>query len=207
MATNSSALIVPPPSSPATVTNDIRAIKPPMEIPDGWAWLWWTLGVVVLAALMMLAWRWWRRKRIQVPPIPFVPAHVRARQKLEQALALISDPRLFCIEVSDIVRWYLEERFEFRAPERTTEEFLLELRATELLTPDQKQSLGEFLQSCDLVKFARYEPPETELRALYDSALRLIDETQYDQPDTLPHSTKAQPRSSTARPPHLTPRT
>jgi hypothetical protein len=80
--------------------------------------------------------------------------------------------------VSDTIRLYLEERFDFRAPERTTEEFLYELQGTNLLTSDQKDSLGGFLQSCDLVKFARYEPGEAELRNLHDSALRLVEETE-----------------------------
>ncbi len=61
---------------------------------------------------------------------------------------------------------YLEERFDFHAPERTTEEFLYELQGTNLLTAAQKQSLADFLASCDLIKFAKYEPTETELRAL-----------------------------------------
>src|SRR5205814_663823 len=86
-------------------------------------------------------------------------------------------PKPFCIAVSDAVRAYLEERFEFRAPERTTEEFLHELRKTDLLSEDQKGTLGEFLCSCDLVKFAKYEPNETKLRELYGAAMRLVDET------------------------------
>jgi len=98
----------------------------------------------------------------------------------DAALAMIQDPRLFCIEVSNIARIYLEERFNFHAPERTTEEFLAELQSTRLLAPDQKDSLGQFLQSCDLVKFARFEPTEAALHELHDSALRLVDETQYD---------------------------
>jgi hypothetical protein len=110
------------------------------------------------------------------PPIP--PAHVRARQKLQEALSLIARPKPFCTMVSDTIRLYLEERFDFRAPERTTEEFLYELQGTNLLTSDQKDSLGGFLQSCDLVKFARYEPGEAELRNLHDSALRLVEETE-----------------------------
>ena len=56
----------------------------------------------------------------------------------------------------------------------------MELQSTTLLTPDQKESLGGFLQSCDLVKFARFEPTEAVLRELHDSALRLVDETQFD---------------------------
>jgi hypothetical protein len=179
MNANSSAILVPPPA-PAAMTNDLRAIKPPVEIPNDWAWVWWTLGAAVFIALVVIAYVWWRKKRAQVPPIPVIPPHIRAKQKLHAALALIHDPRLFCTEVSGIARVYLEERFNFHAPERTTEEFLLELKATTLLTLDQKQSLGEFLQSCDLVKFARFEPTEAALRALHDSALRMVDETQFD---------------------------
>jgi hypothetical protein len=82
--------------------------------------------------------------------------------------------------VSNTLRLYLEERFNLRAPERTTEEFLVELRTSRHLTVDQKQSLGEFLESCDLVKFARFEPNEMALWQLHDAALRLVDETQFD---------------------------
>ena len=54
----------------------------------------------------------------------------RARMKLEAALLLIHEPRAFAIAVSDAVRVYLEERFQLRAPERTTEEFLRDLKKT-----------------------------------------------------------------------------
>ena len=138
----------------------------------------WIAGAIVVAAMAFFAWRYWRRRRLLVPPIPVVPAHIRARQKLEQALGLLGQPREFCILVSDTIRLYLEERFDFRAPERTTEEFLHELRETNLLLPEQKDSLGEFLKRCDLVKFARYEPGEPELRDLHGAALRLVEETE-----------------------------
>lgn len=159
-------------------TNALRDIKPPIEIPSGWAWLGWLAGALALAALAYWAWCYWRKKQQQLPVVPVVPAHVRAKQKLAEALALIGQPKEFCIVVSDTVRWYLEERFDFHAPERTTEEFLHELRGTDLLTPDQKDSLVEFLNRCDLVKFARYEPVEAELRDLHAAAVRLIEETQ-----------------------------
>jgi len=161
-----------------TATNDLRDIKPPVEIPSGWAWVLWSLLAVAMVAAAYWLWRYWQKRRMQEPVIPVIPPHVRAREKLQEALALISQPREFCILVSDTIRCYLEERFDFHAPERTTEEFLYELRATSLLTPDQKESLGEFLKRCDLVKFARYEPREPELHDLHASALRLVEETE-----------------------------
>ena len=170
----------------AAGTNALRDIKPPEAIPSGWAWVWWTLAALAVAALTVWAWRHWRKRKARIPVTPPLPAHIRARQKLQEALALISRPKPFCILVSDTVRVYLEERFEFHAPERTTEEFLHELRGTNLLLPDQKDSLGEFLRRCDLVKFARYEPAEPELRDLHDAALRLVEETEPQPFDSRP---------------------
>src|SRR5262249_45843355 len=129
-------------SHSAGLTNELRDIKPPVVIPSGWLWVWWAVGALGTAALLYLAWRYWQKRKAFVAPVPVIPAHVRAKQKLEEALALIGQPREFCIRVSDTIRWYLEERFDFHAPERTTEEFLYELKGTSLLTPDQKTSLG-----------------------------------------------------------------
>lgn len=159
-------------------TNDLRDIRPPVEIPNGWALVLWLAVALAVAALLYLAWRYLKQRQMAAAIVPPVPAHVLAKQKLEEALALIGRPREFCIVVSDTARWYLEQRFNFHAPERTTEEFLYELKATDLLTPDQKSSLGEFLQRCDLVKFARYEPREPELLELHGSAVRLVEETE-----------------------------
>ncbi len=157
---------------------DIRDIRPPVGIVNPWVWLGWALLVLALVAAGVLLWRWWRRKKVVAALVPPVPPHVRAKQRLASALALIGQPREFCIAVSDALRVYLEERFQFRAPERTTEEFLLDLKKTDLLLRDQKESLEEFLTRCDLAKFAKYEPRELELRELHVSALRLVEETE-----------------------------
>ena len=165
-------------NSVASNASDIRDIKPPIDIPNGLAWLWWLLAILAVIVAVMLLWRWWQKRKTFVPVVPPVPAHVRAKQKLAEALALISQPKPFVTAVSDTARFYLEERFQFRAPERTTEEFLRELGGTKLLLPEQKASLGDFLAGCDLVKFAKYEPGENELRELHASAVRLVEETE-----------------------------
>jgi len=165
-------------NSTAQAVNDIRDIKPPVAISSGWEWFWWGLTAMVIIAAIIWWWRWWQKKKLEVPMIPPVPAHIRAKQKLEEALALIAQPKPFVIAVSDTARTYLEERFTFRAPERTTEEFLRELGGTDLLLPEQKDSLGNFLASCDLVKFAKYEPREPELRELHAAAVKLVEETE-----------------------------
>lgn len=179
------------------LSQGLRDIKGPLPIPTGWEWLWWTLGALLLIALLLgIALLIFRRRKLVILP-PAIPAHITAKQRLADALTLIGYPKPFVTAVSDTLRWYLEQRFSFRAPERTTEEFLRELKKTELLLPDQKESLGEFLQRCDLVKFAKYEPAEDELRQLHRAALQLIEETE-PQPET--DSDSKQPSAQTENP-------
>jgi hypothetical protein len=158
--------------------SDIRDIPPLVDIPNPWIWVWVALGL--LAAVAIAGWLWLRARR-QGPAIPVpppTPAHVLARQRLEGALALIHQPKPFIIAVSDTLRAYLEGAFELRAPEQTTEEFLVELQHSARLSEAQKNSLGDFLQSCDMVKFARYEPRESELSELHAYAVELVAQTE-----------------------------
>ncbi len=159
-------------------TDGLRDIKPPVGIPNPWFWILLILGVLAVVAAIVLLVFFLLRKRRLIPPPPIVPPHIRAKQKLQEALSLIGNPLPFCVLVSDTIRGYLEEQFSFHAPERTTEEFLHELQSTDLLNTDQKSSLGNFLESCDLVKFAKYEPRESELRELHSAAIRLVEETE-----------------------------
>ncbi len=178
-----------PPSDPATNAPgatpsrpepdaDIRPQKPPVRLRAGWvAWL----LPLVSAAVLVLAWLAWRRYRLQrqrPPPVPVIPPYRRALERLRAALDRIHEPERFTVAVSAALREYLEERFGLHAPERTTEEFLAELQTGQVLTPLQQQLMADFLTRCDLVKFARYEPRETELRELYDAAVRLVEETE-----------------------------
>jgi hypothetical protein len=190
---NTNAALVVPAQSPTTNSVGAQltfhdAAKPLIDISNPWFWVWVALAVIVLGIVAFVIWKAYRTKATRVSPPPIIPAHIRARRALEKALSLISEPKPFTTLVSDTLRTYLEERFRFRAPERTTEEFLYELQSTNLLTKDQKQSLADFLSQCDLVKFAKYEPTETELRNLHDAALRLVNET---EPEEIPQAAPA----------------
>jgi len=199
--TNSSALILPPPNdSTNALVEDIRGIKDPVPIPNNWLWLAWVIGAVALLALIWFAWKRWKRKPRQVSLEPPIPPHERARRRLEEARSLLDQPKPFCTLVSDVVRVYLEERFDLHAPERTTEEFLIEMQTTQHLTRPQKDSLADFLSRCDLVKFARAVPPSTALQDLYDAALKLIEETEPKAQEELPGS--ANGRSGPAQATH-----
>ncbi len=180
MASNSSALVVPPSSTrlKTVEAKDIREVRSPVKIPGGWEWLWWTLGIAAVAAAAYAGYRRWKknRKEAKVPEV-IVPPDWRARMRLKEALEFLHEPKQFCILASDAIRCYLEERFDLHAPDRTTEEFLEEIQESAHLSFEQKGILADFLGRCDLVKFAKYEPERAELQGIHDVALRLIDET------------------------------
>ena len=79
--------------------------------------------------------------------------------------------------LSDIIRRYFERRFDVRAPEMTTEEFLWSLEGSRDLTADQKSTLKSFLNSCDIVKFAKHVPRAAEAQESSHFARQLIDAT------------------------------
>ena len=186
-STNSAALVLP---DPADATNavgseeipDIRGLKDVVDIPTGQEWVWWLLvTATALAVAGVVAWfvrRRLARRSVKLAPPPPPLSHVVAWERLQRALGLIHEAEQFCMEVSQIIRVYLEERFNLHAPDRTTEEFLLELQSSQRLAGEHKQLLADFLGECDMVKFAKAEPPEQELRNLHEAASRLVGETQ-----------------------------
>ena len=81
------------------------------------------------------------------------------------------------VELSDIVRRYIEDRFGIRAPELTTEEFLREARRAGRAERAARELLSAFLERCDRVKFAGHEPAADESQAALGRARRLVEET------------------------------
>lgn len=158
---------------------DILGIRGLVEIPTGWEWLIYFLSAAILIALAVFIVKKLMKRMtvIKPPPIPYVAPHALARRRLEAALRLIDDPYRFCSAVSDAVRGYLEGRFSVHAPDRTTDEFLEEARASSNLTPGQQDLLAGCLHQCDLAKFARDEPTRNDLERLHQGALNLVEET------------------------------
>ena len=63
-ATNPTMMLrLTPAAMPGAGTNGLRDIKQPVDIPSGWAWVWWVLAALALAALLFWAWRYWQKRR------------------------------------------------------------------------------------------------------------------------------------------------
>ena len=83
----------------------------------------------------------------------------------------------FYVRVSTILRRYVELRFGLRAPEQTTEEFLVSALAIGGLIAAHRDLLGTFLQHCDLVKFARHRPTPGAMEETFESAKTFVEHT------------------------------
>jgi hypothetical protein len=163
----------------------IKEIAGPVELPRpqrGWL-LPAVAGAAGLGGLAgLLAWRWRRRRRVAA--IPTVPAHELAYDRLEKLVGLDliakGEIKAFYRGISDVLRHYIEDRFGLHAPERTTEEFLDELRSNNTLEAQFQPLLREFLGHCDLVKFAELRPTNTEIQKTFDACKAFIEATRAD---------------------------
>ena len=162
--------------------NDIKDVKSPLYLPDFWWLLWLVLALIVIAVGFYF---FQRRKKIAstpvIVPVPQLPAWEKAYQQLEALRREnLLDQRLmkeFFTRVADITRHYMEDRFNIRAPHMSTEEFLYYLGISGHLNETQNAALKDFLNSCDMVKFAKYDPTIKEALQNFDCARKLIDET------------------------------
>lgn len=163
---------------------DIRDIRPPVYFPANYSLLIAIAAVIALVALFFLGRAFLKIMRERGPG-PAAPAPKSAHQIALEALLALQAKNLpgagkikeYYFELSDIIRHYLEGRFNIRAPEMTTEEFLYFLRDSQSLYPAHKEMLREFLTLCDIVKFARYGPTGIEIKNSFDAAVKLVNET------------------------------
>ncbi len=159
---------------------DIRDIKGPLSFSGGRRGILFMI-FILLIIIIFAVWSLFKRRKAGALAAPPKPAHEIAYEALralrEKHLAEHGMIKEIYIELSDIVRHYLENRFILRAPEMTTEEFLDKLKDTDMLSYDQKILLKDFLFHCDLVKFARYGPTEKEIDSSFKSAENLVDQT------------------------------
>ena len=140
-------------------------------------WPWLVAGLAVLGAGAAGIIAWLRRTAVRARLTAFDRARARLARLRGQGLPGPEGVDSWYVELSDIVRRYVEERFSLRAPELTTEEFLLEAGRSADLSPAHRELLSDFLERCDRVKFARYSPVDAESRDALAVASRFLDES------------------------------
>jgi hypothetical protein len=145
---------------------ELRPAPPPEELPPVPPWYRpFLIGGLGLAAVSLLVAGWRLRRRSSRPEVRATPEEwaLRELRRIEEREPVGNgNAERYHTLVSDVVRRYLELRFELPASRRTTAEFLAEMRQAPLLTTEQQALLRRFLERCDLAKFAPVRPSSAE---------------------------------------------
>lgn len=164
-----------------------KDIKAPLEVPYSW-WEFVSLKLlIVLLLLAAIAGILIYSKFYQNNPVvierrkPKDPAHIWARKELkkleEEKLWQNDQVKLYYSRLTDILRMYLEYRYEWLALESTTEEIEAEMPQYNL-KDKARESLLAILRAADLVKFAKMIPmPDANIKAM-ENAYKFIDFTE-----------------------------
>ena len=121
-----------------------------------------------------------KRRRIEraAPPRPpWELAYQRLQELDERELAKAGKFGPYYVDLSAILRYYIEDRFSLHAPEQTTPEFIGAAASSGVLSDAQQGLLAGFLRHCDRVKFAQYVPTENEMEHSFATVLQFVDET------------------------------
>ena len=171
---------------PVEMEADIKEIKEPYDVPFNWKkWAkWGLLGLLVIALIVAGILLWKKYRKVPEEPLarpkPKRPAHEIALEKLEELrhkkLWQNNQTKQFYIELSDIIREYIEFRFDVLALEMTTDETISDLKLSGM--DDAKtQPLKKMLQMADLAKFAKYTPISNENEQCFDIARAFVNAT------------------------------
>ena len=156
----------------APTAEDIRDIRGPIYILPAWV-----LPALIAGAVLIALGIYGSRRRRRNRTVWVLLPHELALQRLEDIGALMRPARAreFSTAASDIVRQYIEQRFNVTATRRTTEEFLRDLLGSSDAALAQHQGLlGEFLHQCDVVKFAAQSLTQRNMESLRESARAFV---------------------------------
>ncbi|GEM_PF-680343 len=161
---------------------EIRDIKGPLELAVKMPVLF--FGILFLLVLFiggLVSWYFYQKrlkKEMLAPPRAPHEVALEELNRIEQ-MGLIAKRQIkeYYYLVSSCLRKYLEDRFGLRAPEQTTEEFIESVTRGNALEGRFVNLLKEYLNHCDLVKYAKLEPNAEEIRKALETTRQFIEET------------------------------
>ena len=161
-------------------TTEMKGIKGPWSVPPNWFLYIFAalLVIVVVGALVFLYLR--RRAKpidLQLEVAPQRQPHEIAYEQLNRIEGMNwvaqGEMKIYHTEISHVIRQYIAARYRIPALELTTQEMLDRLRPENI----PQALVRQFVNNCDLVKFARYSPTKPEAHERMAEARRIIDET------------------------------
>jgi hypothetical protein len=156
------------------LAEEFHDIAPPVDYSLIPPWLVFLAAFLLFTLVGAIIWLYLRR-RARVPVTTRSPREL-ALERLEAARVEIdrTTPYRFSIRVSDILRRYVTEQYQLPLTRQTSVEFLAALARRSEFSEDDKSLLTDFLNRCDLIKFARYEATTADSDLLLEEAFRFV---------------------------------
>lgn len=171
-----------PENAQADLKPPLGELKPlPEPVPSRWPW-YLAIVIVVAAAIPFLVKAFLAAQRQRRMRSAYDVARSRLQKLLKAPRTDHDQIERFYVGLSFIIRQYIEDRFDMRAPDLTTEEFLSSIGESPDFSGEHQMLLRDFLKQADLVKFARAEPSEDETARTIEKAERFLNETAHDAP-------------------------
>jgi len=152
---------------------NFHEIAPPVDYSFVPTWAIFLASFVGLSLIGVIVWLIKRKRKSVVPPK--LPREI-ALEELDRISVEIEtmNPYLFSIRVSDILRRYVTNQYALPVTRQTSVEFLTVLAKSSPFSANEKLLLEDFLNRCDLIKFARYEATSADSRLLLEEATRFV---------------------------------
>ena len=170
------ALTQSTPAPPAAPEEElIKDIVPPVWVFPYPPWLVVTAGVILLlliVAAALLIRRWIKSRPAPPPPTPRSIA-LRDLERLRGEVKPL-DPYAFSIAVSEVLRTYVGSAYRLHATQQSSPEFLAAISGSPKFSDSDRKLLAEFLEHCDLIKFARIHADSADSLRLLDSAFAFV---------------------------------
>ena len=175
-------------------TKAIYDIKQPLSVTytffdwlrDNWGWVALGIGILLLIAGVIYYFKT-KPKNAPVPQVVKVttPPHIIALGKLTELksknLWQNGQFKEYHSELTDVLREYLESRYNIKAHEQTTDEIMNSLRYAGI-PADNREKLHQMLVLADLVKFAKEKPIAADNENSMENAISFVTETRKPEP-------------------------
>ncbi len=162
--------------------SDIRGLKGVVDFHSKfWILFFITIVVLGISGILIL---WYQKSRLKTSHleslIPVLSPHEEAYKFLHQLKNsdLLKKGRFksYFSGMSEVLRRYLERRYEFPALESTTIEVTRALKEKGIAS-EQRELIRATLEFCDFVKFAKYTPSVGEVLEQDKKAFQIVDQT------------------------------
>ena len=148
-------------------------IAPPVNYSLVPPWMIFVGSLIVLTIIGLAIWhgrKFFRKKQVTLSPRErALAALIEIESEVEKTA-----PYQFSIRVSNILRRYVVEQFDLPMTRQTSVEFLNAIASAPNFGDEERALLADFLNRCDLIKFARYEATTEDSRLLLDEARQFV---------------------------------